>query len=98
MFMKHLEIFVRAGIRHIKPHDFRHTWITNRLKEMPEALVKKQAGLTKSSRMLEVYSHLTDDDVISFLDGQQPKKENISYQKWQQQKERHHLKLVNLKS
>ena len=51
-------ICIKAKLRHITPHDFRHTKCTNLLKNgVPETHVKTLLGFTKDSNMLKVYDH-----------------------------------------
>lgn len=47
-----------AGIRSIRPHDFRHTKISAMLKDgVPETHVKTLLGFTKNTDMLRIYDH-----------------------------------------
>lgn len=58
----------RANIRHIKPHDLRHTKCTNMLKEgIPETHVKTVLGFTKNTDMLKVYNYNKIKDYEEFL-------------------------------
>ncbi len=60
----------RAGLRHIKPHDFRHTKCTNMLRsDVQETFVKNQLGFTKDSSMLRVYDHNDETDYENYLNG-----------------------------
>jgi integrase/recombinase XerD len=55
----------RAGIRkHIHPHLFRHSRVTNLLKQgCSEAVLKQMCWGHPGTKMLSIYSHLTNDDV-----------------------------------
>lgn len=54
-----------AGItRRIHCYLFRHTMLTDMVKqEYNESIIRKKAGWTASSKMIETYLHTTDDDV-----------------------------------
>jgi len=48
----------RAGLRHITPHDFRHTAITNARKNGEDLTdIQSNFGLSKTSPMMSVYDH-----------------------------------------
>jgi integrase len=53
----------KAGIRNINPYMFRHTKLTFMYNKLPEQVVKKYAGHSKSSKMTEIYSHISNKDV-----------------------------------
>jgi site-specific recombinase XerD len=55
----------RAGIRkHIHPHLFRHSRVTNLLKQgCSEAVLKQMCWGHAGTKMLSIYSHLTNEDV-----------------------------------
>ena len=52
-----------AGIRFIHPYLMRHTRLTKMYNDVPEQIVKKYAGHSKSSKMPEIYSHISSKDV-----------------------------------
>ncbi len=56
----------RAGItKTVTCHRFRHAQATDMVvRGYQEAIIRKKLGWTASSRMLETYTHLVDDDVI----------------------------------
>lgn len=54
---------IKAGIREINPYMFRHTKLTFMYNKLPEQIVKKFAGHSKSSKMMEIYSHISNKDV-----------------------------------
>ncbi len=61
---KHLkEICMKAGMRLIHPYLFRHTRLTFLYEKFPEQIVKKYAGHSKSSKMPEIYSHISSKSV-----------------------------------
>ncbi len=54
----------RAGIKkHVHPHLFRHSRLTELAKDFTESELKKYAGWTGSSSMAGIYVHLTDGDI-----------------------------------
>lgn len=53
----------KAGLRFINPYLFRHTKLTFMYNKLPEQIVKKFAGHSKSSKMTEIYSHISNKDV-----------------------------------
>lgn len=59
----------RAGIeKHITPHLFRHSRITNLLREgFPESMIKLMLWGNISTAMFETYAHLTNDDIVQEL-------------------------------
>lgn len=60
----------RAGLRHIKPHDLRHTNCTKLLRNgVPETFVKNQLGFSRDSVMLRVYDHNDESDYENYLNG-----------------------------
>lgn len=53
----------RSGLRHITPHDFRHTAITRfRKNGEKDTHIKSVFGLSKNSSMMEVYDHNKMED------------------------------------
>jgi integrase len=68
-FRKHLGIICRrAGInKRIHAHLFRHTRMTELAKTLPEQTLKQLAGWSGSSKMAEVYIHLSQRDVEDAL-------------------------------
>ena len=76
----------KAGIKHIKPHDFRHT-VASRLckKGLPDNIIKKIMGWSDNSNMLSQYNHNNLQDYENIIQGtneiktsQQLQKENDS--------------------
>lgn len=67
-----LDLKVKAGLKpHVKvnPHAFRHAQITELFRlGVNEPVTKKQVGWSNSTRMVEVYSHLTTKDVENAID------------------------------
>ena len=58
-----------AGLeRHIHPHMFRHTAMTELARVLTEQELKAVAGWTQSSRMAAVYVHLSGRDIEAALD------------------------------
>ncbi|VVB90719.1 Tyrosine recombinase XerD [uncultured archaeon] len=68
-FVPHLfrEIAKKAGIeKPVNPHAFRHACATNLvLQEYPESLIKKGLGWKPTSRAINRYTHVVDDDFIN---------------------------------
>jgi site-specific recombinase XerD len=63
------DLCTKAKMRHIKPHDFRHTCTTNHLKNgTPETHIKTLMGWKKNSNMLRVYDHNKIKDYKEWLD------------------------------
>lgn len=59
----------KLGISHIKPHDFRHTYITNhRRNGTPDTHIENMAGLVQGSGMLKVYDATNTKDYEEWLD------------------------------
>lgn len=91
----------RAGLRHIRTHDFRHTWITNQLKNgMPITHICSLAGLEKNSDVLKIYDHNKTKDYEEWM---KDKKSEIkpTYELLEKQKEtlekKHEKKIEALK-
>ncbi len=58
------KIAIRAGIKkRVYPHLFRHSRATYLARFLPEPLLKKQEGWSKSSDMTSTYVHLSDQDL-----------------------------------
>lgn len=56
-----------AGIEHISPHGFRHTYITNLIrKAVPLPVIEKVSGDTQET-ILNTYSHLFENDILQVL-------------------------------
>ncbi|VVB69989.1 Tyrosine recombinase XerC [uncultured archaeon] len=66
---KHLDrVLKRSGIKkHIHPHLFRHTDITEKSGELSDQVMKKLYGWTADSKMLDTYSHLSNKTVVTKL-------------------------------
>ncbi len=61
------DIAKKAGIdKPVNPHAFRHACATNLvLQEYPESLIKKGLGWRPTSRAINRYTHVVDDDFIN---------------------------------
>lgn len=91
----------KIGIRHLKPHDFRHTFITNMLKNnTPETHLKTLAGFSKSTDMLKVYDHNKLKDYKEWLKDRKAESKP-TYQLLEKQKktleEKHEKEIDSLK-
>lgn len=77
----------KSGLdKHITPHDFRHTSITNHLKNgIPDTHVKTIMGLSKDSKMLNVYDHNKLRDYEEYLKTKN-KETPSTYEKLEEQK------------
>lgn len=91
----------RAKIKHITPHDFRHTKITTMLKNgIPETHVKTLLGFEKDTNMFKVYDHNRTKDYEEWF---KDKKEETkpSYQLLEKQKktleEKHEKEIKEIK-
>jgi len=77
----------RASLRHIKPHDLRHTTCTRLLRNgVPETFVKNQLGFSKDSVMLSVYDHNDEAGYENYLNGK-GNEAQPTYQLLKQQKQ-----------
>ncbi len=65
IFRNHLVSLLRkVGIKkRIHPHLFRHTALTRWAKKLPEATLKHLAGWSMSSKMAQIYVHMSQRDV-----------------------------------
>jgi site-specific recombinase XerD len=91
----------KAGLRKIRPHDFRHTSISNHRKNgTPETHNERNHGLIEGSKMMRVYDHNESKDYEEWL---KKKKQEIkpTYELLEKQKEtlemKHQKELDNLK-
>lgn len=71
----YLDIITKAckavNIEHISPHGFRHTYITNLIREaVPLPVIEKVSGDTQET-ILKTYSHLFEDDILKVLEVMQ---------------------------
>ena len=92
---------IKAHMRHLKPHDFRHTHITKMLKDgVPETHVKTLAGFSKSTEMLKIYDHNRLKDYEDWLKDKK-KESKPTYQLLEKQKktleEKHEKEISHLK-
>jgi integrase len=92
----------RAGLRHITPHDFRHTAVTReRAKGTPTAHIETNFGYRHGSPMMGVYDHNETKDYETYLE-QKNKETPATYELLKKQKEtieqKHKKEIDNLKT
>lgn len=94
-------ITARAGLRHITPHDFRHTAITTARKNgVPDTHISNNFGLEKDTRMMRIYDHNQIDDYEQWL-NQKDKEIKPTFELLEKQKktleEKHEKEIKQLK-